>query len=100
MNKETKESWWEERRKIQSGEGKKSPKTFEEQTLTPVQSSTRFHLPVTGAEKAKLVQIDLEVIPAEQVPETLRYNTNVARMKIGGKEFCVVAGKTVLHEVE
>lgn len=41
------------------------------------------------------VSIGVELIPAEDLPVTFINSPNVARVKIGQKDFFVVAGKTV-----
>jgi hypothetical protein len=59
---------------------------------TSVKTQATYELAIPETDQKVSVEVDL--IPAKDMPEALRKNTNVARVEIGGNEFFVVAGKT------
>ncbi len=50
---------------------------------------------VTIPNADKTVSVEVELIPADKFAKSLAKNTNVAKVKVGGKDFYAVMGKTV-----
>lgn len=42
------------------------------------------------------VSVEMEMVPAESMPESLRSAPNVARVQLGGRDFFAVMGKTAV----
>jgi hypothetical protein len=51
-------------------------------------------IPIPGTNQA--LSIDVEVVESSKMPGSLKKQTNVAKVSIGGKSFYLVAGKTHL----
>ena len=73
-----------------------STKEVETKRLVRKRTQVEYRLEVPDTDQ--LVSIELNVIPAGELPDLLQRNTNVVPINIGGKEFFLVAGKTVLVE--
>lgn len=40
------------------------------------------------------VNVEVELIPANQLPDALKSSTNISKVTVGGQEFYAVLGKT------
>ena len=51
---------------------------------------------ITLPDSGKKLGVEVTLVPADHLPETLHGNTNVTKVNIAGKDFFAVVGKTTV----